>query len=163
MLAAAAAVWFFALLLALYANAKRPASHRVAVRTAGDYLKPMLLRLPLAMLAAGFIGRLLPEDLVARTLGGASGPAGILLASVLGGILPGGPFVAFPLVATLYQVGAGKPQMVALLTAWSVYAMHRVLAFEWPMLGLRFVLFRLAVSCSLPPVAGLLVVLADAQ
>ena len=48
---------------------------------------------------------------------------------------------------------------MALLTAWSVYAVHRVLAFELPMMGLRFVLFRIAISLALPFVAGFLTAL----
>ena len=35
------------------------------------------------------------------------GMKGILIASAAGAISPGGPFINFPLVAALYQAGAG--------------------------------------------------------
>jgi hypothetical protein len=46
--------------------------------------------------------------------------------------------------------------MTALLTAWSVYAMHRILTWEYPVLGWRFVALRLASSFFLPVTAGLI-------
>ena len=75
---------------------------------------------------------------------------------IVGGVMPGGPFVTFPLVITFSKAGAGVAQMTALLTAWSVYAMHRILTWEYPVLGWRFVALRLASSFFLPVLAGLI-------
>ena len=159
MLLAAIIVWAIVAGLAGYAAMRRPSVHGPALRVAVDFLKPLAVRLPLAILAAGFIGQLLPAEAVSAALGDDTGLPGIALAGVNGGILPGGPMVTFPLVVSIYQVGAGTAQTVALLTAWSVYAVHRVLAFELPMMGLRFVLFRIAISLALPFVAGFLTAL----
>lgn len=156
MLLATLFVWAIALALIVYAERRQPAAHRPALTATRDFLQPMALRLPLAIVAAGFLGALLPQELVAGLLGDSSGGRGILLAAVLGGLLPGGPMVTFPVVITVWQAGAGMAQMVAMLSAWSLYAFHRVLAFEWPMMGWRFVLFRMAVSIVLPVLAGLL-------
>ena len=112
--------------------------------------------LPVALVAAGFLGALIPEDRVVALVGGGSGLRGILIASLIGSILPGGPMVTFPIVVVLFDAGAGMPQMVALLTSWSVLALHRVLAFEIPLVGVAFSLRRLAASLLLPPIAGLL-------
>jgi hypothetical protein len=49
--------------------------------------------------------------------------------------------------------------MVALMTAWSVLALHRVLSFELPLMGARFVMLRWIVSLPLPLIAGALAAL----
>ena len=58
----------------------------------------------------------------------------VTLASVIGGFIPSGPSVSFPVVVVLLQAGAGFPQVVAFLTAWSIVALHRVLIYEIPLL-----------------------------
>lgn len=70
--------------------------------------------------------------------------------------MPGGPFVTFPLVLAFAKAGAGVPQMAALITGWSIFAMHRVISWEYPLLGWRFVVMRMASALPLPIVAGLL-------
>lgn len=100
--------------------------------------------------------QLIPQDLIAGSLGPETGLLGILLACLLGAILPGGPYVSFPPALLFWQRGAGEPQMIALLTAWSVFALHRVIAFEIPILGPRFVLLRILASGPLVPLAGVL-------
>jgi len=116
----------------------------------------LLIRLPMALLAASFLTQILPTDKVAAVLGPETGFSGILLASVVGGLLPGGPMLSFPLALVVWQSGAGEAQTVALLAGWSVFAMHRMLAFEAPIMGWRFVALRLLSSSALPLMAGLL-------
>jgi hypothetical protein len=64
--------------------------------------------------------------------------------------------VSFPVVVIFVQAGAGFPQVVAFVTAWSVIGFHRVLIYEIPLMGWRFSAIRLASSVVLPLVAGLL-------
>ncbi len=142
--------------LAALAQRRPGHPHRTALRTGWRQLRPLLLRLPLALLAAAFLITLLPEELVVAYLGESSGWRGVLLASLCGGLLPGGPAVSFPLVLVLIDEGAGTAQLIALLTAWSVLAFHRVAAHELPMLGGRYTLARLLASAPLPIVAGAL-------
>jgi len=51
--------------------------------------------------------------------------------------------------------------LIAYLTAWSVFALHHLFAFELPMMGARFALLRLVSSLILPFVAGILALLLD--
>jgi hypothetical protein len=51
---------------------------------------------------------------------------------------------------------------MALLTAWSVFAFNRILAFEIPLMGPRFVGLRILSSLGLPPLAGILTGLIEA-
>lgn len=48
-------------------------------------------------------------------------------------------------------VGAGLPQLVAFLTAWSVLALHRVLMYEAALMGWLFSVTRLTSSLILAP------------
>ncbi|MGJ3265473.1 MAG: hypothetical protein ACFE0R_19820 [Salinarimonas sp.] len=143
-----------AAVVALATVVKRPGSARPAARFVASQGSALALRLPVALVAAGFLGRLVPEAVVAGGLGPETGFAGILLASLVGCFLPGGPTVTFPLALVFWQAGAGAPQMVALLTAWSVFAFHRLLAFELPIMGWRFIAIRLLASSPLPVLSG---------
>jgi len=144
------------LALALAARRRPGGSHRLVLRLAWSQLAPLLLRLPVALVAASLLAEVLPMDAFVAVLGEGSGFAGVLAASLLGAVLPGGPMVSFPLAMVLFRAGAGTPQMVALLTAWSVLAVHRVLIFELPMLGWNFVWRRWLASLVLAPLAGAL-------
>jgi len=142
--------------LAALAHRRDPASHRQALGMARDQLRLIALRLPLALLAASLLGELLPREGMVGLLGPQSGWRGIVLASAFGALLPGGPMVSFPFVILLQQAGMGFAPLVALMTAWSVLAVHRVLSFELPLMGPRFVSMRLLASLPLPLIAGAL-------
>jgi uncharacterized membrane protein YraQ (UPF0718 family) len=130
--------------------------HTDVLHQAGRQLAPLMIRLPIALIAATFIGELIPQALFGEWLGERSGLTGVIIASVLGGILPGGPTATFPLILVLERAGVGLPQLIALLTGWSCFALHRVLAYEWPTLGWPFVWRRWLVSLALGPLAGTL-------
>lgn len=127
-----------------------------AYRTIRGQFLVFSLRMPLALLSASFIGILLPPNAVTPYIGPESGFLGILAAVVFGAVIPGGPILTFPLALVIWRTGAGEAQMIALLGSWSIFAMHRIVSFELPMLGTRFVMLRLASSGLLPIFAGLL-------
>ena len=116
-------------------------------------------RVCVALLAAGFISFLLPEKAVAQWLGSGSGWQGIAIGSLVGPFFPGGPLVIFPLFVALLKAGAGLPAVFACLTSASCWGIHRILMFEIPMMGPRFVLNRFLATLILPPLAGVLTVL----
>lgn len=142
--------------LVSYACLRRPGAHRVAAARTRESFIALAPRLPFALIAAECIGRLLPREHVAALLGSESGLTGTLLAALLGGFLPGGPMVAFPLAIALFRAGAEQAPLVALITAWSLIAMNRTLLFEVPLMGARFTVDRIIVSAPLPILAGLL-------
>jgi hypothetical protein len=145
--------------LAAYAHWKTPQAHAVAFARGREQLRALAPRIPFALVAAECLGRLLPQDYVAALLGDQAGVTGPLFAAVAGGLLPGGPMVAFPLAIALFRAGAGQASLVALITAWSLLAVNRTLLFEVPMMGTRFTLSRFLVSAPLPVLAGLLAAL----
>jgi len=132
-----------------------PAGQR-ALRDTGQSLVRVIPLMLVAIPMATFLSQLIPPAIAAAWLGPDSGAAGILLATAAGGFIPGGPFVSFPLVLTFIKAGAGAPQMVALITAWAILGLHRVLSWELPVLGPRFAVLRLLSGAALPVLAGLL-------
>ena len=127
-----------------------------AVRIGIGQGRILALRMPLAILVGAFLVELIPQEMIRPALGEQSGLTGILIASMAGALLPGGPYLSFPIAVALYKAGVGAPQLVALITAWSVYAVYRTLSFELPMMGARFILLRLASSIMFPPLAGII-------
>lgn len=157
MSAVAIGMWSVAAALGLAVGRRRGGAGVVgAGRFAWKQATALAIRLPLALLAASFLSQIVPTESIGHLLGGESGARGVVLAAVLGGILPGGPMASFPIALFVWQAGAGPAQMVAMLAGWSVFAMHRVLAFEAPLMGWRFSALRLSASFLLPFAAGLL-------
>jgi uncharacterized membrane protein YraQ (UPF0718 family) len=129
---------------------------RRALRDTGTSLLRLLPMIAVALPLSTLFAELVPPGVAEGALGRDSGIGGILLATAAGMLLPGGPFVTFPLVLAFLAAGAGPAQMVALISAWSVLGLHRVLVWEMPVMGRRFVLLRLASGAALPVLAGLL-------
>lgn len=149
-------IWLLALAAGI-ALALRPAGGlRAALRVAKGNALLMAPRMPLALIGAGFLSTLLPQESIAPWIGEDSGWRGVLLASAVGGLVPSGPIVSFPLAIALVKAGAGTAQTVAFLTAWSVVALHRLVVWEIPLLGPGFAALRLSSSWFLPPLAGAL-------
>jgi uncharacterized membrane protein YraQ (UPF0718 family) len=126
------------------------------LRLALDQFVTVMPRVIMAVVTATFLGALMPENMIASWLGAETGIAGILVAAVAGGLVPGGPVLSYPLAVVLMQTGAGVPQLTAFLAAWSVFAMHRMISYEIPLMGWRFSAVRLLASLALPLAAGLL-------
>ena len=149
-------LWCGALWLGWIAWRRGGGEFRGGLRIAAGHLGTMAPRVLLALPMAAFLAELIPGDLVAEWLGAASGWRGILIASAVGMLVPAGGMIAFPLALALLKVGVGLPQLIAFITSWSVFAIHRVIAFEVPLLGARFAALRLASSLVLAPLSGLI-------
>jgi uncharacterized membrane protein YraQ (UPF0718 family) len=121
-----------------------------------DQLVRYALLIAVSFLAAGFAQTLIPSEWIRGALGHDSGLRGIALATAAGIATPAGPFVSLPIAATLLRAGAEPAAVVAYLTAWALLAVHRLVAWEVPILGARFALMRYAICAALPVLAGLL-------
>lgn len=146
-----------ALILSIVAWRRSPTLLRGAYRNAMLRFFEILPRIGFALLTAGFLSQIVPAEFIGGLIGYESGLRGILLATLVGGLTPAGPIVSFPVVLVLLASGGGFPQVVAYLTAWSVFAFHRVIIYELPLMGVRFVGLRLAASAALPVLCGLTV------
>lgn len=109
-----------------------------------------------SFLAAGLAQVLIPREWLPRALGVDSGLRGILLATGAGLLTPSGPFVAIPIAAAMGASGAATGPLVAYVSGWGLLAVHRLVAWEIPILGTRLALTRWGVCLVLPVIAGLL-------
>jgi len=127
--------------------------HILGLKAAGNMLIQMVPILIFSFIIAGIIPFLVPHEAISRWVGAESGWRGILIGTVVGGVLPGGPFVSLPMAAGLLRVGASVGTMVALLTGWSLLAFSRF-PMEIGILGWKFTLIRFACTFFFPPIAG---------
>jgi uncharacterized membrane protein YraQ (UPF0718 family) len=126
------------------------------LQRAAEQAAHLVPRMICALIGAGFIGKLMPSDLIAQHLGSEAGISAILIATAAGLVLPAGPVVAFAIAAVFARAGASVPALVAFITSWSLFAAHRIFMYEIPLLGLSFVRFRIASVAVAPILAGLI-------
>jgi hypothetical protein len=60
------------------------------------------------------------------------------------------------LAASMLRTGAAPPAVVTFLAAWSLLALHRLVAWEVPILGASFAFTRWTICLLLPVLAGAL-------
>jgi uncharacterized membrane protein YraQ (UPF0718 family) len=114
----------------------------------------LLPRIAIGVVGSGFVAEVLPKALIAPWLGPESGLTGVIIATLGGALTPGGPVVGFSIGAAALKSGAGAPQVIAYSTAWALYAIHRLLIWEVPLMPARLVWLRAAVSLPLPFIAA---------
>jgi uncharacterized membrane protein YraQ (UPF0718 family) len=146
-----------ALLAAAVAYARDPGLPWLGARTGFSMLWFVLPRLIPALVLAGMLQVLVPQETVARYFGRQSGFTAILLASLAGILTPGGPMVSVPLLVVMANSGAALGPMVAYMTSWSLFGMQRIIAWEAPLMGWPFVMVRAISSLAFPVIAGWLV------
>lgn len=147
-------IYSLAVIAMLMAFSRRDGSLRRGINRAIEQSLIIIPRMIFALLAAGFIVKLIPTEIIVNNLGSEAGFRAILIASATGLIVPAGPVVAFALAAAFAVEGASVPALISFLTGWSVFAAHRVLIFEIPMLGLHWVRLRMLSVVPLPLIAG---------
>lgn len=154
-----ALLWGLALWLVAIALKRGDGTAKEAARRALREFLWLLPRLAIGVIGAGFLSELLPDEAIAAYLGAGSGFAGLAIATLAGMLTPGGPVVGFSLGTAALKSGAGVPQIVAYVTAWSLMSLNRVVVWELPIMPRAFVGLRLAISWPLPLLAGGLLLL----
>ena len=129
--------------------------HVAGLKFAMKVTVEILPLLVFAFIVAGMVEALVPREVLSGWIGEQAGLRGILLATVAGGLCPGGPYVSLPIVAGLLRSGASLGVVVAFLTSWSLWAVSR-LPMEVGILGWRVTLIRVASTFFFPPIAGLI-------
>ena len=80
----------------------------------------------------------------------------MLIGTAFGAILPGGPFTAYPVASALLTVGADFGATIAMVVSWTLIGYGRAIAWELPIMGTDFTLWRIVISLPLPVLAGAL-------
>lgn len=106
-------------------------------------------------LIGSFASVLMPREMVSRWVGADSGLVGLVIATAIGAIMPGGPFTIYPLAGAFLAIGAGVGPAVAFVTSWTLIGFNRAVIWEVPFFGVDFVLMRAIASLPLPILAGL--------
>ena len=121
-----------------------------------------LFRISLLLLSGvflgSFVGTFLPRGLVSGLLGKESGFVGILLGTLFGSVMPGGPYVLFPIVAALFSSGAAIPSLIAMIFAWQCISLTRIptdLGYLAIVEGQKLIWFRVLIGVPVPILAGI--------
>ncbi len=110
----------------------------------------------LSFLAAGLAETLMPKAWISTAFGEESGWRGLIVATLAGLLTPAGPYISMPLAAGMLRSGAAPATIVAFLSAWGLLAIHRLIAWEIPILGASFAITRWVLCLVLPILAGAL-------
>lgn len=122
----------------------------------GSLLVSVVPHVLLGLTIAGFLTVLLPREKISRLFGKESGVRGIVTASVIGAVIPGGPFASFPLVYAFHRAGVDVGALVAFITAWAAVSVNRLFIWEIPFMGIEFGVLRFLASIPIPIIAGLI-------
>ena len=111
---------------------------------------PLLI---IAFIIAGLVSIIIPQNMVSRWLGPEAGWKGPLLGSLMGALVPGGPFFFYPLMATLIASGANVGTMISFVAAKTLWNVGRI-PIEIAFVGLELTVIRFLITFALPIVAG---------
>lgn len=139
----------------VFAYKKGDGSHIKGFKMAQKTLLNMWPLLILAFLMAGFIQVAIPAELIKNWLGAQAGLKGVLIGSIAGALIPGGPYVAFPIIASVVNAGAGLGTAVAFITSWAMLGLGAI-PFELAIVGSRFMFLRLSLVLVIPILSGIL-------
>lgn len=98
---------------------------------------------------------ILPKEIIVSWLGKESGLKGISIGTVLGVFTPGGPILTFPILVGFWKAGTSIGPIIAYLTAWSLLGLQRILVWELPFFGSKFVFVRIGISLLIPIILGI--------
>ncbi|MFH1651201.1 MAG: permease [Chloroflexota bacterium] len=110
----------------------------------------------LGLILGGQVQKLVPSQLIATWMGQASGMKGILVGSGLSMVLPLGPYVFLPIIAGIYEAGAGAGPVIALLAGRSLIGLQTIVTWQIPFLGVGIPMARFLAGVLLPPFIGIL-------
>ncbi len=151
-------LWIITLILLLFSWKKGASTVKRGTQLAWLTTKKNGLLIILAFIIAGFVNILSPEDLVTAWIGPETGWQGIITAEFLGTLLPGGPYVVFPIIGILVQAGAGLGPVISLITSYSTQSLLAI-SFELPFMGWRFTAIRWTIGLLIPLIAGFTAIL----
>lgn len=114
----------------------------------------------LAMLLAGILETLIPEELIKRWLAQEAGFTGIFIGTLGGMLMAFGPYASYPIIAVIFHAGAGLGTTIALMAGWSFLNLTK-LPFESSFLGYKFSLLRMGLGLPLCILAGIIAHLID--
>ena len=148
-------VYAIVLALAVAAYLKGEQRHILGITEASKTLLLVLPTLVGAFLIAGYVRVLMPEDVVRKWLGEESGLKGVVVGYLAGTLTFGGPFISFPIAASLYQAGGSVQTVTTYITSWALWG-GGIIFYEFSILGFRLFTIRMVASILFPLLAGII-------
>lgn len=135
---------------------KQPALPIQGLYAAGRLFGSVWIELLLGFIIAGLLDVLISPAEITAWLGTESSMGGILAGWLAGLIIPGGPYLLFPIAANLFKAGAAPGVLIALITAKTLVGPIRMFTYEAPLLGWPLTLARCVPALFLPPIMGII-------
>lgn len=107
----------------------------------------------IAFLLAGSVSTLISKEMVTKWLGEGAGWKGPFLGTLMGAMVPGGPFFFYPLMATLIVSGANIGTMISFVAAKTLWYIGRI-PIEIAFVGVRITTIRVLITFAIPVLAG---------
>jgi uncharacterized protein len=133
----------------------RPEMPLQALKGSARLLRGVWIDLLLGFIFAGLADVLIPQPVLSRWLGSQRPAQAILVGWATGLLIPGGPYLVFPVLAGLFQKGAAPGPLITLITAKTLVSPVRMLTYEAPLLGWPLTLARFIPGVLLPPFMGI--------
>jgi uncharacterized protein len=125
------------------------------LKTGGILLVEITPLLAAAFLLAGLIQVMVPREFIERWLGRGAGVKAVLLGAVAGALVPGGPYISYPIAASFFIEGAEIGTVMAFIAAKNVWTLTR-LPMEVALLGVSVTFLRYIITFPIPIIVGLL-------
>ena len=132
---------------------------QIAGKSTSDSFKTIrssIIYIIAALFIAGAAINLLPSKLVAEYLGEQAGFIAVLVGVAIGCILPACPFLSYPIIFSVYTLGAGLPGVLGMLFG-SGTAFACVLACDLTYFNSKIMGIRLLLTIMTALIAGILV------
>ena len=114
-------------------------------------ITPILI---VAFALSGLISVLISKKAVSHWLGREAGFKGLILGALAGALVPGGPYVFYPIAATFLASGAEIGTVICFLAAKTLWSLSR-LPLEVALLGAGITVIRYIVTFIFPILLGL--------
>lgn len=155
-------IWVIALWLLAKLKREQPDRLPILFMRAKTLFLFILPRVLIGLVGAGFLAALLPTTIVQQAFGPSAGLSGVLLATAVGAITPGGPFTAFAIGAAAFKAGAGLGAILAYVSGWSFVSLIRTISYETSFMGAGFALRRVLISLPFAVLLGIAGLLLEA-
>ena len=126
-----------------------------ALMAGGKMLIGVVPLLIAAFILAGMIQVLISKETVNKWLGKDSGLKGIMLGGIAGALIPGGPYIFYPVAASFLLSGAEIGTVVTFVVAKNLWSLSR-LPMEVALLGPKLTLIRYVVTFIFPLIVGVM-------
>lgn len=105
------------------------------------YLIEMLKIMPIIFIISALLNNWVPDEVIKKSIGKASGLKGKILALVIGTISAGPIYAAFPVCLSLLKKGGSIANVVVIISAWAVVKLPMFFV-ESNFLGIKFTSIR---------------------